>query len=74
MIFNHVFFPGYQLNLFPLFSAEKWDPQNKGEEIDSCLTAVWQSSIKQEEGYVGTAVFVSFKPESVVVAVHFFSL
>ena len=34
----------------PLFSAEKWDPQNKGEEIDSCLTAVWQSSIKQEDG------------------------
>ncbi|KAK7104713.1 rab3 GTPase-activating protein non-catalytic subunit-like [Littorina saxatilis] len=30
--------------------TQKWDPQNKGEEIDTRLTSVWQGSIKQEEG------------------------
>jgi hypothetical protein len=38
------------LSIFVFAFTEKWDPQNKGEEIDTSLTSVWQGSIKQDEG------------------------
>ncbi|KAK7502781.1 hypothetical protein BaRGS_00006031 [Batillaria attramentaria] len=36
--------------------TQKWDPQNKGEEIDTRLSSVWQSNITQDEGEVITDV------------------
>ncbi|KAL8566839.1 hypothetical protein ACOMHN_052237 [Nucella lapillus] len=36
--------------------TQKWDPQNKGEEIDTWLTTAWESSIAQEEGEVITEI------------------
>ncbi|XP_025103721.1 rab3 GTPase-activating protein non-catalytic subunit-like isoform X2 [Pomacea canaliculata] len=30
--------------------TQKWDPQNKGEELDTLLTTVWQGNVRQEDG------------------------
>ncbi|XP_076441806.1 rab3 GTPase-activating protein non-catalytic subunit-like [Babylonia areolata] len=36
--------------------TQKWDPQKKGEEIDTWLTTAWESSIAQDEGELITDI------------------